>query len=251
MRRFFIYLLLLVVGILGALYLFLPVKTVEFSQQEIDQIVASELPHTIETLAGTITIRTATLELRKGDQLKIQTSFDVRGLTLEGEGYANFASGIRYKNGNFYLSDLTKEDIQFEFSQNSAETISDIRSTIEGIIEREEEEAKSGDVETAQNVRRVNEYITTQLQNDAEEALDRFLKSIPVYSLNNQGGTLKLAALALEDVSISESKVTATLSFQRLLVRVIVATLSALLFGLIIFGNLGIAVLSLVSKRNE
>ena len=68
--------------------------------------------------------------------------FDARGLTLEGTGAADVASSFRCKNGRFYLSDFKHDDVVFAFSENSKSSISDVSSTLEGILRRETEEAE-------------------------------------------------------------------------------------------------------------
>ena len=179
---------LLALGILGLLFIFLPVKVIEFTQQDVDNAIKSKIPYVIEEGIARIIVHSATLSLRQGNVVNVNTSFEASAITLEGEGDSNFESGIRYKNGSFYLSDLSKEGIRFEFSSNSAETIDDVRSTLEGLLNREEAEAADNrDIQRANSVNRVREYAENQLKQDAEETLDKFLKGIPIYSLNSQG----------------------------------------------------------------
>ncbi len=243
---------LLLLGILGLLYLFLPVKVIEFSQQDVDKAIKSQIPYVIEAGIARITVHAAALKLRQENVMYVSTSFEASAITLEGEGDSNFESGIRYQNGNFYLADLSKEDIRFRFSSNSVETLADVRSTLEGLLNREEAEAaENRDIQRANSVNRVREYAESQLRQDTEEALDSFLKGIPIYSLNSQGHWLKLAALALDDVVISEGKVTVTLSFQTFIFRIVLAVLSALFVMLVFLGPIGLNIWSLFSRRSD
>lgn len=241
MRRVLKIILLLALGLLCLAYLFVPAKTFEFSQAEVEEAVMNKLPYEISKGFVTITVRAAELEFRKDNKVGVEASFEAKGLTLEGEGQATIQTGIRYDNGSFYLSDLAKENIHFEFSENSKGTISDVKSTIANILQREQDEAAvSGDADKAESVEGVKEYASKKLQSDAEEALESFLKSIPIYSLRNQGGKLWLAALALEDVKISEGNVTAVLSFQILIARAAGAVFSCFLIVFVVFGPIGI-----------
>ncbi|NOR61435.1 MAG: hypothetical protein GQ535_02935 [Rhodobacteraceae bacterium] len=252
MRRIIKSIAILVLGILGLLYLFSPAKVIEFSQQDVDNAIKSQVPYVVEEGFARITVHAAVLNLRQENVVHVNTSFDASAITLEGEGDSNFETGIRYKNGNFYLTDLSKEGFRFEFSSNSVETIADVRSTLEDLLNREEAEAAANrDIQRANSLNRIREYAESQLRTDAEDALDDFLKDIPIYSLNNQGHWLKLAALALDDVTISEGKVTATLSFQTFIIGVVLAALSALLVMLVFLGPTGLSIWRSFSRRNS
>jgi len=252
MKRIITKSVLLVIGVLGLLYVALPTKVIEFSQQDVDEAIRSRMPYVIEQGIATITVHAATLNLKQENVVYVSTSFEASAVTLEGEGDSNFETGIRYQNGSFYLADISKEDIRFVFSSNSVETIANVRSALEGVLHREETEAaENRDTAKASRVNRVREYVESELKKDAEEALDKFLKRIPIYSLNNQGHWLKLAALALDDVTISEGKVTATLSFQTFIIRVVLAALSALFVMLVFFGPIGLDIWRLFFNKNS
>lgn len=229
MKRILSAVLLIVSVALLAAFLFAPAITIRFSQKDVDAAVERLLPYQIEKSFVTVAFSDLFLDLRSDNKVHISTAFSAEGLSLEGRGTADITSGISYREGKFYLSDLSKEDIEFELSANSKDTLSDLNSTVLRFLDREMREAEeSDDTERAKSVRNVKAYLTDKLQQDIDTSLDDFLESFPVYDLNRQGAGLKLAALSLEEVRISDENVAATLSFQRFVLRI-----AAILFSVV------------------
>ena len=221
MRKFAIYTCLILLALLAAAYVFAPPFKATFTQAQIEAELAKQLPKQINTALTKINVTKGTVDLRDNNKVAIKAAFDVRGFTLEGVGSADVITGIRYDAGRFFLSDLRKENISFTFSDNSKDTIGDVKSAFNKILTRETEEAENSDNEARKATAiKVSAYVQTQLRSDANAALDTFLGSVPVYSLNGQGGAMQIAALALKDVSITDDTITATLSFQTFIQRI-------------------------------
>ena len=198
-------------------YIFLPPKIIEITEAQLAQGLEDNLPYQVKDTA-LVTVRAATAQLSDENKIIVTAQFDAAGFTLEGTGTAKVNSAIRYDKGSFYLSDLRHDDIRFEFSENSNETISDVSSAIEGLLRRETEEAaSSNDANRIGKIAATKKYVETQLRTDAVDVLDHTLASFPVYNLNRAEGNLKLAALALDNFEVSAKKILVTLSFQRLI----------------------------------
>ncbi len=120
--------------------------------------------------------------------------------------------------------------------RNTQSTISDVRSTLEGILRRETEEAdSSGDNDRIRRLAEANEYYETALREDAVNLLDSVLVSFPVYNLNRVNDSrFRLAALALDKVEITSEKVLVTLSLQRL-ITALAGILGTFLLMVVIF----------------
>ena len=223
--------------VLLAAFLFVPPQIVEISETQISEALEENLPYSVNKWGAQVTVHDAKVQLSNQNKIIVDAWFGAAGATLEGVGVAAVNSSISYDDGRFYLSDLKHEDIKFEFSENSRETISDVRSTLEGILRREAEEAnESGEGARIDELAQANEYYETKLQTDAIDVLDDFLGSFPVYNLERAGGSLRLAALALDDVQVTSDKILVTLSLQTLIVRLTSIVGSFLLVTAVLFG---------------
>lgn len=203
---------------IGAAYVLLPVVTVEIPKSHIDGAIETNLPHELDRGLVTVTVSGATVDPQADGRLRVNAEFTASGLTLEGVGRAAINSRLRYDGGKVYLSDLSTEDIDFQLSDNSSETISDIRSTISGILGRETEEAEAeGDAGRLQRLTGASDYIDTQLADDVLATVDGFLKTFPIYDLSRAEGYLSYATLALQDIGVAEGRVLVTVSLRTLL----------------------------------
>ncbi len=217
LRRVLVYFLTFSLAALGLAFILVPPYVVEITEAQIAEGLDENLPYKVNS-GVSVNVRSAAVQLEE-NKIVLETQFDARGLTLEGIGTANVASSIRYDNGRFYLSDLKHDNVVFAFSENSESTISEVRSTLEGILRRETEEAdSSGDNDRIGRLAEANEYYETALREDAVNLLDNVLGSFPVYDLNRVNDSrFRLAALALDHVEITSEKVLITLSLQRLI----------------------------------
>lgn len=219
LRRILVYFLAFSLAALGLAFVFIPPYIVEISEAQIAEGVDENLPYTVDS-GFSVTVQSAVVQLSDENKLVLEAQFDARGLTLEGMGTADVASSLRYENGRFFLSHLKRENVVFAFSENSESTISDVRSTLEGILQRETEEAEaSGENDRIGRLAEANEYYETVLPEDALELLDIVLGSFPVYDLSRvNDNRFRLAALALDNVEITSEKVLVTLSLQRFII---------------------------------
>ena len=235
LRRFAIYFLSFLLATLALAFVLVPPYIVEITEAQIAEGVDDNLPYTVDR-GFSVTVQSAVVQLSDDNKIVLEARFDARGLTLEGMGTANVASSLRYESGRFYLSDLKHDDVLFAFSENSESTISDVRSTIEGILRREAEEAESsGENDRIGRLAEANAYYETALREDALELLDNVLGSFPVYDLNRVNDSrFRLAALALDDVEITSEKVLVTLSLQRFLIT-LAGVLGTFLLLIVIF----------------
>lgn len=235
LRRILIYVLTFSLAVLGLAFVFVPPYIIEITEAQIAEGVDENLPYTVDS-GFSVTVQSAVVQLSDENKIVLEAQFDARGLTLEGTGTANVASSLRYENGKFYLSDLKHDDVVFAFSENSESTISDVRSTIEGILRRETEEAdSSGEDDRIGRLAEANAYYETALREDALDLLDNVLGSFPVYDLSRVNDSrFRLAALALDEVEITSEKVLVTLSLQRFIIT-LAGILGTFLLSIVIF----------------
>ena len=237
-RKTSILVLSLVLAVLVGAFILAPPQIVEINEAQIEQGLEENLPYRVDRGAVLVTVQDATVQLSDEGKIVLNAQFDAAGLTLEGIGSATITSAIRYDDGKFYLSDLKHENIDFQFSENSSDTISDVKSALEGILRRETDEATAGeDDERVDQLAKANEYYEKRLKTDAIDALDKFLGSFPVYNLNQAGGRMRIAALALDDVEITSEKVLVSLSLQTLIIRLTAIVGTFLLFAILFFGQ--------------
>jgi hypothetical protein len=237
MKRFLIIFGGVVLGALALIYLLVPPINVTFSKEEMQERIAAHIPYEVETGLARILFREADVTLNDDNTVGVIAKFDAAGFTLEGDGVGDVRSSIRYNDGRFYLADISKENIQFNFSKNSNDTIGEVGQTMKNLLKRETDEAEQGtDAARKEKMRGVNTFVEERLQKEAEEKLNVFLGSVPIYDLNRQDVGMKAVALALEDVVISSKGVIARLSVQTFIARVAAIVLSFLCVA-IFFGH--------------
>ncbi|RYG92960.1 hypothetical protein EU803_02300 [Loktanella sp. IMCC34160] len=250
LRRILILFLAFSLAALGLAFVLVPPYIIEITEAQIAEGVDENLPYTVNS-GFSVTVQSAVVQLSDENKIVLEAQFDARGLTLEGMGTADVASSLRYENGRFYLSDLKHDNVVFAFSENSESTISDVRSTLEGILRRETEEAEtSGEDDRIRRLAEANEYHETALREDALDLLDNVLGSFPIYDLSRvNDGRFRLAALALDDVEITSEKVLVTLSLQRFIITLAGILGTFLLFLVIILGPVNTILLSVFLTR--
>lgn len=236
-KRILFYFGAMVLGLLALVYFLTPPITVSFSEAEMQKNLKHHIPYKIEQSATRILVKDAKVTLFDDNTIGVVSNFDATGVTLEGQGVANLRSGVRYKDGKFYLSDIQKEDVKFVWSENSQDTIGEVGQALTNLLQRETQEAEQGeDQERKDTVKKLNAYVEDQLRVDANKYLNSFLSSVPVYDLNEKDMGMKAVALALNRVEISSQGVTAHLSVQTFIARVAAIVFSLLMFALI-FGH--------------
>ena len=139
LRRILIYAFGVGFVLLGLAYLFVPPITLEITENELQDQISAALPKTVTKAGTTIVVDQARMSLAENNKIGIQAAFRAKGYTLEGIGTADVSSRLRYHFGKFYLTDLSHEQVSFTFSQNSRDTISDVRDTLKNILQRETE----------------------------------------------------------------------------------------------------------------
>ena len=210
--------------------IFAPSYSVTFTEADIKSKVAAQIPHEVKRAGVAISVTSATVDFLATNQIAVEAGVAATGFTLDGVGSVSAKTSVRYEDGRFYLGDLTHDDIQFTFSDSSQETIRDVTNTIRGILEREGAEAKAtNDHSKSEKIEKIQIYAQEQLQHDATEALDVFVKNIAIYDMNDQGAAMWLAALSIKTVEINDDQVTAILSFQQLIFRLMIGALTLLL----------------------
>lgn len=240
-RRFSIYALIVLSISLVAAYVFVPPITIEIQKSQLDREIAERLPYEVDRLIGTVTVNEATVQLGADGKMALQAEFEAKGVTLEGTGTATVLSSVRYGRGKFYLSDLTRDNIEFTLSENSNKNIAETRSFIDNVLNREIEEAEAGDdVGRIADLNAKDSYLKTGLEQDALNVLDEFIANFPVYDLNQSGDGLAYIAMAMamDDVEIAEDKIVATLSLQTFFKRLAVAVLPGLIILMIGFARI-------------
>ncbi len=234
MRRILIVIGTLVMGALALVYSLTPPIIIHFSEAEMQRMIAQRIPYEVRSSGVDIKVTNVALTLGDDNKAGVVAIFDAAGLTLEGDGRVDVRSDIHYEKGQFFLGDIKKENIQFNWSENSVATLSEFGESLKNLLNRETEEAAQGNnSERKEVLDKVNVYAQAKLEEDAGKALDAFLGRVPVYDLNKNFGMMKLAAFAMDDVVISSEGVTAHLSVQSFILRVASIVLTFLAFAVV------------------
>lgn len=207
-------------AVLGIL-IFGPRVSISIPETQAQAELAAMLPMTIEKNGVNVVLRSAELDFRADNRVRITADLDIAGYGLSGAGRADATSGLRYEGGNFYLSEISVSDMDITPDAPSSSRIKDATTAFSGLLDRARDAVAADRPEAAPAFDRLRAEAAERLAPRAREAVDQILTQVPVYSLNGKDLAHSAAALALEDISFGEDQVTATLNPQRLILKVL------------------------------
>jgi hypothetical protein len=217
------------------------------AQKLIDESMISE---PVSSFGVTLNIKSATIDFKANNTASVNVDFKASGFGYEGEANGSFGTGIDYRAPKIYLANLAPVDMTLNLDPVSKGKVDDVKNVAKDFLKRQrsqmlsEEAKQSLDNIVGRNQDKVKELaiVTTY----------KFFENLPIYDLNDAGVKGSIAALALKDVSFTETEAIVTLSPSRLIMRVVSAMLTflAILLYLIGGGILQIIPVFLSSKKD-
>lgn len=175
--------------------------------------ITNILPQTHTKLGGSVTISTLDVDFLETNTVNVKAEFAFKGYNIVGTGSTDITSGLRYQNGDFFLTDLTLDDIVLSLNDTSLERAEGYKQIGNSLLERGMSFLSEN---TDSEGQAVAEELTEQARLRATETIktlaNNAMTSIPVYSLNGKDIKYDLAKLALEDVTFTDTQAVATLN---------------------------------------
>ena len=198
-----------------------PTIRVDVPESKVRSELALKLPMTIDRNGVNVIVRAATVDFLDSNAIHLTAEADLAGFGLSGSASADATSGLRYEGGNFYLTELTFSDIDFVADGESSTRIEDATSVASAAFGRLRSKLDSEVEGAGAALDRLSADAAAKAEPVLRDAIDRAIRSIPVYSLNGRDMKHDLAALALEDVSFSDEAAHADLNPGKALLRII------------------------------
>lgn len=212
---------------LTAVFLFEPEIDVEIAEEGVQTRIAEQLPKTLERVLLTVTIVDLSVDFLATDKAHVTGKFHLAGLGFEGLADVDAVSGVEFRDGAFYLADMTLDDVGFTPTPATREAVEDNRSIARGIldklgrdIEREEDGSEAA-------LKRAEKRIATRAREAIRDHGHHIIASIPIYDLDDRGSLVRLAGLAVTSSRFTDTSAILSLSPSRFLTKVL-AVLCAL-----------------------
>lgn len=208
---------------LAAFILISPTIRVDVPESKVRSELALKLPMTIDRNGVNVIVRAATVDFLDSNAVRLTAEADLAGFGLSGSASTDATSGLRYENGNFYLTELTFSDVDFALDGESSSRVDDAKDVASAAFGRLRAKLDSEVDGAGAALDRLSADATAKAEPILRDAVDRALRSIPVYSLNGRDMKHDLAALALENVTFSEEAAHADLSPGKALLHIIIS----------------------------
>ncbi|MEM9787349.1 MAG: hypothetical protein AAFY14_05110 [Pseudomonadota bacterium] len=217
MRRFAIVVFSIIMLCLTLGFFLLPPYPITVTQTQINQAITDRLPLATDQSVGSAIVNAGTVTLQSGNRVATTWELATRTPIFSGNVAVSAALKIHYEDGAFYLKDLKSEDVQLAFLAEDADASETHRRDLGDLLVQGARNALRAVTDERVASQAFDPELTEALKRLLGRILEEFLNTFPVYDLRSAGGTIALAALVLEDVSVSDGQVTATFAAQRLL----------------------------------
>jgi len=234
MRKAALWIAALTFGAAGLFYA--PNFTIDIPETRVHDEIAARLPVTVQKDGINVLVRSAEVDFLDSNAVHVVTDADIAGIGLSGSVRADVTSSLTYRDGAFYLADLSMEDIDIKIDQDSSEKISDVGSIAESLYNGLRGRLEAGNPGAGDALDNLRSKAEEKMQPVIRDTINNILADIPVYDLNGKDLKHNLAALALEDVSFSADAAHVTLDPGSLIIRIILLTLAFIVAAL---GSLG------------
>lgn len=231
--------LAIVVGLaIAGFALFAPNFFITIPEQTVRSEIDTSLPRTETLLGATVVVDQLVVDFRDDNTIHVSAEFSFDGYTLAGTGETDVVSGLRYENGNFYLRDFSLDNLAIELDTESSAKAEGYRAIGQSLFDRGVSMlgGEDADSQSQQAARELLESARETGLEKAKVAINTSLTRIPVYSLNGKDIRYDLAALALEDVTFSDTEATAELNPARALRHLLFMGLVIVLSGFAALG---------------
>jgi hypothetical protein len=245
MRRFAI-LLSIVCAALVAVGLMLPNFTVSIPEATVQDQISGALPIGWKGLGAQASVDAATLSMQPDGTFAITGSGTAEGYAMSGVLALDATTGMAYRNGAFYLSDLDISDLTITLDGASAAVLKERTSLFGALKQRAAEAIGQDDGAAVAAASAEMERIQVSLLEQGRTAIDNGLANTPVYNLHNAPGLLGWAPLAISDVQVVDKAIAVTLSPSGFLGAL---ALRAVLFAFAVLASLGMLAAFFVPNR--
>ena len=209
---------------------------IEVSEAQARQKFQAALPISYSHSRTEALVEKANFDFQDDGRVRLTAEVDIQGYGFSGVAFADAASGIRYAGGNFYLVDVTLDEVDFRMDDESNQRVADVRAVATSIWNMAKDKASEHLPEAGDAIERLKGDAVAGLSAKTRGMVEEALRTTPVYSLNGKGLKESLAVLALKDVRFTSDAVVVTLDPGRLIGKIMVVVLIA---GLALLSGLG------------
>ncbi|MEM1160619.1 MAG: hypothetical protein AAGJ28_06770 [Pseudomonadota bacterium] len=197
---------------------------VTITEEQIDAALAQALPFSTGNAGFQINATEIDVDTKDGDRISLNGSGDFDGLTLRGSVAVRGETSIHYRNGKFYLSDLTSENISVDLTAESTEALRKYRDAAATFLSR-------SDAPTGEPTSQIDAAARENVAAASKRAIDWLIRSTPIYTIDQDKWWARLAALAIADVKITRGEVTVVLEPRKVLISVLLTVAVLLLMA--------------------
>ncbi len=254
MKKLLLSLAAIVLVFLGLIVLVKPTFPISITEVEVNEKARSILPISHEKHGIEVVINDLEVDFLDSNHAQIYASAKVEALGRTAIIHFTTTSGVRYEGGDFYLKDVSVQNVLLEKFQTAAATPSlweQARNGFDG-------EGKRG-VDSSERpsrlslLDRIEADLLDAVRPTAEDALVKAFENFPVYSLNSKDYKHSLAALALDDLAFTENSVEIIMSPGKATLKLLLGALSLLAAAgltVAIFRSGGVGLLAIFGVGN-
>lgn len=208
LKSVLLWLSIIVIAILVFLGFYFDRFEISFSESHVNSTLSDSFPIEETKPFGTLTVENINLEFLDSGQIRSTSDISLDGLGMAGSGTSVILSGLRYESGSFYLENFEIESL--ELSDSGDVKAQDIKEQSNALFSKLKD--KLSDSLPNSNT----DVITDGLVDRAKEltllVFDKTLTNVPVYTLDTSDAKMKIAALALKSVEVSDNSLSVILS---------------------------------------
>ena len=206
---------------IGFIVFFAPNVDITVPEDKVIAAVNDALPMTIEKSGATVVVKAATVDFLETNVVHITADFDISGMGISGDANIDATSGLRYRNGEFFLTDVSLDNIKGSMDQQSEGKIADVKAIGSGLMGSLREKLSEHNVDAGPAMDRMQAAAVERFKPIILDALNSKLQTTPVYSLNGQSLKHSLAAAALDDIRFFADSAVVSLDPSQLVLRII------------------------------
>jgi hypothetical protein len=177
------------------------------SEAQANLRLQDSLPLTYAKDRVTAVVEKASVDFQSDNRARVTANVDIQGYGFSGVAFADAASGIRYEDGDFYLVDVTLDEVDFRLDDESSQRVADVRAVATSIWNMAKDKAVEHLPEAGDAIERLKGDAVAGLSAKTRGMIEDALRTTPVYSLNGKGLKETFAVMALEDVQFTREAV--------------------------------------------
>lgn len=201
---------------------------VHISKEQIEEAIEQALPIEETKMGVDMEVNAVSVDFSNSGKITVDAKYSTSGYGVNSHGNAIIRSLLKYDSGDFYLYELEVVDFTQDFEDE--DTVSSLKKAADGMFKKFVSKVTvDGDDDSKQAFNELREHYVPLIKESISNGLKRKISTTPVYSLNGKGVKEDVAAMALEEVTVSASGLTVYLSFSGIVFGVMIWVVSALL----------------------